>query len=96
MSAFIPLTYPFMDPKTAAKINIEQDPLQQGTIDAQNLIREWGGENTFSFKHPDYYNELKAMHARVMAERLARWQALGGMVGEDEFKFFEGEVQSSS
>jgi hypothetical protein len=48
MSAFIPLTYPFMDPKTAAKINIEQDPLQQGTIDAQNLIREWGGENTVS------------------------------------------------
>ncbi|KAJ9116434.1 hypothetical protein QFC22_004876 [Naganishia vaughanmartiniae] len=95
MSAFIPLTYPFMDPKTAAKIHIEQDPLQQGTIDAQNLLREWGGENTFSFKHPEYYHELNAAYEKVMAERLARWRTLGGVVGEDEFKFFEGEVQSS-
>ncbi|KAJ9099231.1 hypothetical protein QFC21_004111 [Naganishia friedmannii] len=95
MSAFIPLTYPFMDPKTAAKLNIEQDPLEQGTIDAQSLLREWGGENTFSFKHPDYYNESKTMYGRVMGERRARWKALGGVVGEDEFKFFDGEVQSS-
>lgn len=46
MSTFIPLTYPFMDPKTAAKLHIDQDPLQEGAVDAQNLIREWGGEST--------------------------------------------------
>jgi hypothetical protein len=29
-----------------------------------------------------------------MSERLDRWRRLGGVVGEDEYNFFDGEVQS--
>lgn len=48
MSTFIPLTYPFMDPKTAAKFHIDEDPLQEGAVDADTLIKEWGGKSTVS------------------------------------------------
>ena len=50
MSTFIPLTYPFMDPKTAAKFHIDEDPLQEGVVDADTLIREWGGKSTVSLQ----------------------------------------------
>lgn len=50
MSTFIPLTYPFMDPKTAAKFHIDEDPLKDGVVDADTLIEEWGGKSTVSLQ----------------------------------------------
>lgn len=37
-----------MDPKTAAKFHIDEDPLQEGAVDADTLIKEWGGKSTVS------------------------------------------------
>jgi hypothetical protein len=48
MSTFISLTSPFMDPKTAAKLHVDQDPLEEGAVDAENLVKDWGGKATVS------------------------------------------------
>lgn len=48
MSTFISLTSPFMDPKTAAKLHVDQDPLEEGAVDAENLVKDWGGRATVS------------------------------------------------
>jgi hypothetical protein len=37
-----------MDPKTAAKLHVDQDPLEEGAVDAENLVKDWGGKATVS------------------------------------------------
>lgn len=43
VSAFLPLTYPFMDARTSAKLRIGGDPLEDGQATKEELHVDWGG-----------------------------------------------------
>lgn len=43
VSAFLPLTYPFMNARTSAKLRIGGDPLEDGQATKEELHVDWGG-----------------------------------------------------
>jgi hypothetical protein len=44
MAAFLPLTYAFLDQRTRAKLRIDMDPLEEGVVQREDLLVDWGGD----------------------------------------------------
>ena len=79
---FFKLITPFMDPLTKEKIKFDEDLTK--LVPKGQLLREYGGEVNFEYKHESYWGafcELVEERRRGMKER---WEKAGKVVGESE------------
>ncbi|KJK80610.1 hypothetical protein H634G_04849 [Metarhizium anisopliae BRIP 53293] len=80
---FFKLIQPFMHPVTREKLKFNED-MRQFVPAAQLWSSDWNGDLDFEYDHAVYWPALNDMCRRRREERLARWKAAGGLVGESE------------
>lgn len=79
---FFKLINPFMDPLTKEKIKFDED--MRKLVSPEQLIKSYGGDVEFEYKHGDYWKAFNEMAERRSGERWERWIRAGKNVGESE------------
>jgi hypothetical protein len=85
--AFMKIVMTFLDPVTREKVQFNANIVEQGHIDANQLMArdDWGGSIHFVYEQDKYWPALIEMAGSQREANLARWRALGGKVGLDEW-----------
>lgn len=91
---FFKLINPFMDPLTKEKIKFDED--MRKLVDPRQLIKEYGGDVNFEYKHADYWGAFCGLAEKRREERWERWVKAGKNVGESENYLRGGEEGSVS
>jgi len=89
VTMFLNLIMPFVDPVTREKIKINPKVVEQGIIDADQVIKEWGGSVDFEYKHEEYWPQLIQTTKSRRGKWLDRWRSLGAKVGMSEWDYKE-------
>ncbi|KAH7113786.1 CRAL-TRIO domain-containing protein [Dendryphion nanum] len=92
VSAFLKMISPFIDPVTKTKIRYNE-PLDDHIPPAQ-LMANAGGDVEFLYEHDVYWPAFNALADKRRAERKARWEKAGGLIGESEVYLWGGEEKS--
>ncbi|WRT64254.1 uncharacterized protein IL334_001185 [Kwoniella shivajii] len=92
----ISIVWPFVDPNTKMKVKFasaeDQELVKDGDIDANQLVKEAGGDLEISYDHDTYWPSLVQTCLKLRADEEERWRALGERrVGREE-KFFKRAV----
>lgn len=92
VSIFLKAINPFIDPVTKEKIKYNE-PLTDH-VPAAQLMKASGGEIDFKYDHDLYWPALENLAAERRAERVARWEKAGKLIGESEVYLWGGEEGS--
>jgi hypothetical protein len=92
LAAFVKIVMAFLDPVTRGKIVLNPNVVGDGLIDANQLMTSdgWGGKINFVYEQDKYWPALLDMARIRREENMARWRALGGKVGLDEWSIKGG------
>lgn len=83
---------PLVDPVTRDKVRFNPNVVEEGLVDADKLmnVSGWGGSVDFDYDHAKYWPALIELCKTRREEQMARWKALGGRVGIDEWSIKGG------
>ncbi|KIJ52629.1 hypothetical protein M422DRAFT_26201 [Sphaerobolus stellatus SS14] len=87
VTLFLNLIFPFVDPVTRAKIKINPKVVEDGIIESEETMKEWGGSVEFEYKHEEYWQELVKICETRRTSWFERWKALGGKIGTSEWDY---------
>jgi hypothetical protein len=87
ITVFLNLIMPFVDPVTREKIKLNPKVVEEGIIDADQVMKEWGGSIDFEYKHEEYWPTLIQMTQSRREQWLERWRSLGAEVGLSEWDY---------
>jgi hypothetical protein len=92
LNAFFKLIMPIVDPITRDKVRFNPKVVEDGLVDADKLMGAggWGGSVQFEYDHEKYWPALMEICKTRREEQMARWKALGGRVGLDEWSIKGG------
>lgn len=92
ISMFLKAINPFIDPVTKEKLRYNE-PLTDH-VPAAQLMKASGGDIDFKYDHDVYWPALEKMSAERRAERVARWEKAGKLIGESEIYLWGGDKGS--
>ena len=88
---FFKLINPFIDPLTKEKMKFDMD--MRKIVPPEQLMRVYGGDVDFEYKHNIYWPALNALADERRGEMRARWESAGKKIGESE-KYLKGVGES--
>lgn len=96
--AFMKIVMTFLDPVTREKVQFNPDIVGAGFIDANQLMArdDWGGSINFIYEQEKYWPAFLDMAGARREANMARWRALGGKVGLDEWAIKGGPTATTS
>lgn len=92
--AFLNLIFPFVDPVTREKVKFNPKVVEEGIMEPDQFMTEWGGSVEFEYKHEEYWKELVRLCETRRQMWLQRWRGLGGTVGINEWDYKQGSEGS--
>ncbi|PVF97232.1 CRAL/TRIO domain-containing protein [Serendipita vermifera] len=87
LAAFVKIVMAFLDPVTRAKIILNPNVVEGGLVNVDQLIASdgWGGKINFVYEQDKYWPALLEKAKARREANMARWRALGGKIGLDEW-----------
>ncbi|GJJ08568.1 hypothetical protein Clacol_002787 [Clathrus columnatus] len=82
---FFTLISPFIDPISREKMKFNPKVIEDGYINPDQLIKEWGGQIDFEYKHEEYWPNLMEMTRNRRNLWFKNWQRMGGKIGTSEW-----------
>lgn len=92
LNAFFKVIMPLVDPVTRDKVRFNPKVVEEGLVDADKLMSAggWGGSVEFEYVHEKYWPAFIELCKTTREEQMARWRALGGHIGIDEWSIKGG------
>ncbi|KAL0563608.1 Phosphatidylinositol transfer protein (PITP) [Marasmius crinis-equi] len=96
ITMFFKLLTPFMDPNTVQKLKFNPDVIKDGLFTPDMLVKDWGGNQDFEYKHEEYWPKLVELCVQRKKRWMENWRKLGGTVGISEVQYKSDGVPSPS
>ncbi|KAL0065105.1 Phosphatidylinositol transfer protein (PITP) [Marasmius tenuissimus] len=87
VTVFFKLITPFLDAVTAQKMKFNPDLKKEGLFQPNMVMKEWGGEQDFEYKHEVYWPKLAEICDQRRKTWMENWRKLGGRVGIREVDY---------
>ncbi|PCH42236.1 CRAL/TRIO domain-containing protein [Wolfiporia cocos MD-104 SS10] len=99
VNAFFKVITPFLDPVTREKMRFNPSCVREGLFSSDSLMREWGGDCAFEYKHELYWPALVRMCSERREALMQEWRKQGAKVGLREWDIkcaLDTDVQEKS